>query len=463
MRAALIVLSIVLFSSHLYAKTPADDCHSKAYFTYFNGFLHTYRIPEKSDVALSHAQHLAKACPASLRSLFHTFYAPSFIKKTSGKETNVAERKLLSMLLQDTSQVILRALEPIVLWIYVEENENNPAEIRRLTNAFITTQFQPADWYENRTARYALLIYQIIQSKPELVIQAQVLLTKTITGLQTQLKGYDLPGESVHNWKRAWYRYLYAYSNFLQGEEYKRKGNVGEAEKYYRMAAEYSPDAIDKNSKPGYDYEITFLGTAAYSDGFKEKYLTFLETRFNTTEALKVLTGLALADATHIARLQVFYNQHFASQELFDIYWQKQLKSLPVAPLFTLKQLNSTDFSLEAYKGKWILLDFWGTWCEPCIKEMPKLQAFYGEITSKHADKIVLLTIACNDTELKVKTYLNKNRYNFPVAMADDKIEKSLSISAYPTKILITPQGTMLLLTADNWVEQVKLFCQLKS
>ncbi|QHT72166.1 TlpA family protein disulfide reductase [Rhodocytophaga rosea] len=312
--------------------------------------------------------------------------------------------------MQDTSQVILQALEPIVLWINIQENENNPAELSRLVKEFVNTQLNTDEWYENRTARYSLLIYLIIQPKPELASQAHSLLTQTIKGLQTQLKEYVLPGEAVHNQKRAWYRYVYAYSNFLQGDKYKRKGNMGEAEIYYRTAAEYSPDAIDKTAKPGYEYDISFLGTAAYSDGFKEHYLAFLETSFNTDEALKVLTALALSDATHLTRLKDFYNGHFASQESFDIYWKKQLKALPIAPVFTMKQLNTVDFSLESQKGKWVLLDFWGTWCEPCMKEMPQMQAFYREISIKHSDKIALLTIACQDTETKVKTYLNKNR-----------------------------------------------------
>ncbi|QHT69776.1 hypothetical protein GXP67_25585 [Rhodocytophaga rosea] len=45
--------------------------------------------------------------------------------------------------------------------------------------------------------------------------------------------------------------------------------------------------------------------------------------------------------------------------------------------------------------------------------------------------------------------------------MADESIEKNFSITAYPSKILITPQGMMLLLSGENWMEQVKLFCQL--
>jgi thioredoxin-related protein len=90
---------------------------------------------------------------------------------------------------------------------------------------------------------------------------------------------------------------------------------------------------------------------------------------------------------------------------------------------------------------------------------MPEMQRFYREISARHADKIAVITIACKDTEMKVKTFLNKYKYNFPAAMATTDIEKKYAVTAYPTKLLITPQGKMLLISPGNdWEEEVKLY-----
>jgi thiol-disulfide isomerase/thioredoxin len=437
---------------------PADPCPNSTHVVkYFNGFQHTKAEPAKIDQALFYAQSLARECPATLQSLLHTFFAQAFIKEYKDKHGNATERKLLDLFINDTNHVLVQTAKPIYLWVQVQENENNTAGLIRLTNTFLETQFDTSALYDNRIARYALLIYKLIQNKNECSQSAQTLLDKTYSALSSQIKQFNLPGDAMHNRKRAWYRYLYAYTHFVQAQNAQQQGDLVNAEEFYRMASVYSPDATDKQAIPDYVYDKVFLQG---KDSFTEEYFNFLASNPDKSKSLAALTRLAIEKPAHISRLQSFYIQHYPHKESFTTYWEAELnKSLQPAPDFHLLQLNNQSFSLSQHKGKWVLIDFWGTWCEPCIEEMPEMQRFYREISARHAHKISVITIACKDTEMKVKTFLNKYKYNFPAAMATTDIEKKYAVTAYPTKLLITPQGKMLLISPGNhWEEEVKLY-----
>jgi thiol-disulfide isomerase/thioredoxin len=207
---------------------------------------------------------------------------------------------------------------------------------------------------------------------------------------------------------------------------------------------------------------MVFLTEAEDKDNFKQDYLQLLSADPKNPEALRTLTALSVSDPANLPHLKSFYQQHYSAREPFSEYWEKEMdKAFTLAPDFRLVQLNKASFSLEAHKGRWVLIDFWGTWCSPCLEEMPRIQSFYREVILKHADKISLLTIACKDTEPKVSTYLNKNRYNFPAALSDGTVEKAYALTDYPTKILVTPNGKQIIIPAgEDWVEKVKGYCQ---
>jgi thiol-disulfide isomerase/thioredoxin len=342
----------------------------------------------------------------------------------------------------------------------VQENENNTDQLIKLTNTFLDTQLNTADLHDNCISRYALLIYQLICTKKECHEVAQTLLTKTNSTLDNQIRKYDLPGDDLHNIKRAWYRYLYAYIHHLQGTQAHKKGDLTKAEGYYRLASQYSPDEKDKQYLPAYDYDKVFLqGKESYT----EDYLQFLAADPDKLKSLEALTKLAIESPIHLSKLRSFYNGHFPHKESFNEYWEAELnKNLKPATDFDLLQINNRSFSLGQHTGKWVLMDFWGTWCAPCIEEMPSMQRFYREAATKHADKLSIITIACKDTETKVKTFMNKHTYNFPVGMATPDMEEKYAITAYPTKLLITPKGNILpIASGKNWVEQVKLYVEL--
>ena len=77
---------------------------------------------------------------------------------------------------------------------------------------------------------------------------------------------------------------------------------------------------------------------------------------------------------------------------------------------------------------------------------MPKLNAFHEALKADElrSQKINFLTIACHDTEEKVKDFLAKNNYNIPVLMSDGEVQQHFKVAGYPSKYIISPEGKLL-------------------
>lgn len=112
------------------------------------------------------------------------------------------------------------------------------------------------------------------------------------------------------------------------------------------------------------------------------------------------------------------------------------------APDFTLNDLNGKPLSLSSLRGKYVVLDFWGTWCGWCIKGIPQMKEYYN----KYKGKFEILSIDCNDTEEKWKAGVKKyelpwlNVYN----PRDSKVLSDYAIQGFPTKIIIGPDGKIV-------------------
>ncbi len=114
------------------------------------------------------------------------------------------------------------------------------------------------------------------------------------------------------------------------------------------------------------------------------------------------------------------------------------------APDFSLNTINQSSFSLSNLKGKYAVLDFWGSWCNPCIKGFPKMKEYY----KKYKSKIEFVSIACNDKEDDWKNAVNKYELNWIQLFNNDSIDKDVSVMysvmTYPTKVIIDPEGNII-------------------
>lgn len=118
---------------------------------------------------------------------------------------------------------------------------------------------------------------------------------------------------------------------------------------------------------------------------------------------------------------------------------RKNMVEGAVAPDFTLKDLQGKDLTLSSLRGKYVVLDFWGSWCGWCIKGIPDMKKYY----EKYKDRMEILGVDCRDTEEKWKAAVEK--YELPwlhVRNTDEAdITVKYGIQGYPTKIVIDPEG----------------------
>lgn len=129
---------------------------------------------------------------------------------------------------------------------------------------------------------------------------------------------------------------------------------------------------------------------------------------------------------------------------------QQALQSGDVeAPAFTLKNPEGKDVSLSDFKGKWVIIDFWGTWCPWCIKGFPALKDAY----SKYAGKLEVIGVDCNDSEEQWKNGIAK--YELPWVHVykpetDRKILEDYYVQGFPTKVIVNPEGKIANITVGE-------------
>lgn len=115
------------------------------------------------------------------------------------------------------------------------------------------------------------------------------------------------------------------------------------------------------------------------------------------------------------------------------------------APDFTLNDLNGNTFAISSTRGKWTVLDFWGSWCMPCIKGMPEMKQTY----KKFNGKVEFIGICCNDKQERWQKAVSDHALPWIQLFNPRDIDYRqdplvlYNIKAFPTKIILTPEGTI--------------------
>lgn len=111
-----------------------------------------------------------------------------------------------------------------------------------------------------------------------------------------------------------------------------------------------------------------------------------------------------------------------------------------LAPDFTLLNLDGEEVSLSDYRGQYVLINFWATWCKYCDIEMPDL----NKLNEENEDLVVLAVNVMED-ENTVDDYIKEGGYSFPVVLdKEGEIAITYLVSAFPTSFFIDKEGILL-------------------
>ena len=113
-----------------------------------------------------------------------------------------------------------------------------------------------------------------------------------------------------------------------------------------------------------------------------------------------------------------------------------------LAPSFTLQDLKGNQVSLSDFKGKVVVLDFWATWCPPCVKEIPHFIELYEQYKDRG---FAMVGISLDRQGVSVvKSFAQKYRVNYPILMTDGQVQKAYGgIPSIPTTFVIDSAGNI--------------------
>ncbi len=111
----------------------------------------------------------------------------------------------------------------------------------------------------------------------------------------------------------------------------------------------------------------------------------------------------------------------------------------PLAPDFKIETSDGEDISLHDLAGKIVVMDFWATWCPPCVSSVPQLK----ELTQKYPrTKLVLISISADSNQQSWREFITTRKMDWPQYRdSDGGIRKSFAVNAFPTYLVIDPEG----------------------
>ncbi|MGH1017520.1 thiol-disulfide oxidoreductase ResA [Bacillus mycoides] len=112
------------------------------------------------------------------------------------------------------------------------------------------------------------------------------------------------------------------------------------------------------------------------------------------------------------------------------------------APNFVVTDLEGKNIALKDLKGKGVFLNFWGTWCKPCEKEMPYMNELYPKYKEKGVE---IIALDADETDIAVKNFVKQYDLKFPVAIdKGQKIIGTYGVGPLPTTFLIDKEGKVV-------------------
>jgi peroxiredoxin len=128
------------------------------------------------------------------------------------------------------------------------------------------------------------------------------------------------------------------------------------------------------------------------------------------------------------------------------------LKAGDKAPDFSLVDLEGNTHKLSDYEGQGVFLNFWGTWCKPCAKEMPAMDRQYEQFKDQG---VQVLAVNIAQSEFEVQNFADQYKLSFPVVIDKTKsVMTAYNIIPLPTTVLVNPEGEIERVVTGEMTEQ---------
>ncbi|BAO45297.1 TlpA family protein disulfide reductase [Thiolapillus brandeum] len=110
---------------------------------------------------------------------------------------------------------------------------------------------------------------------------------------------------------------------------------------------------------------------------------------------------------------------------------------------FSYPGLDGRIHKLSDYQGKWVLVNYWATWCPPCLEELPELEVFHDNHKDKDA---VVLGLNMEDTRPdRLRSFVEEQFLSYPILMVGSHPKEVLGeVPALPTSYLVNPEGKVV-------------------
>lgn len=305
----------------------------------------------------------------------------------------------------------------------------------------ITNDFRAVEKSDTVLAKNGTVVYDVDGDKARLVN----FFYKT-NARPSRMQVYVVPGEQgVLNmtedggkWSgSAFYSELAAYENVTDPMEAKLTKLTADFSDQVRKGA--NADSLRNIIMPEYqklskeieDYQAKFIAENPNSNVSATLLLNAL-TEENIAKLGNEVKNGKFSNFINYAQAQI------DRQKAMDEAKKKVAEGNP-APEFTLKDINGKDLALSSLRGKYVVLDFWGSWCGWCIKGFPEMKKYY----EKYAGKFEILGIDCNDTEDKWKKSVADNNlpWKHVYNPRTGDITTKYAVTGFPTKIIVDPEG----------------------